>query len=106
MVILPAAHWNYNSQKASVAIDFVPDLEDLVDALIDSLLDCPEDSKLRTHLSVQRVYLYGNVQQLKSPGFAERLLHEHRQYHYDACAGMRSGTVQFAAHQRKIRRAL
>ncbi|KAK4623993.1 hypothetical protein CLAFUW4_06398 [Fulvia fulva] len=106
LVLLPAMQWNFSSERSPSRNDFLPELQDVVDAFIDSLLDSAADSGLRTCLNVQLAYLYGNTQELESRDFAYRLLYEHRQYHYDICAGMSYGTVPFVEHQRKIRQAL
>ncbi|EME41309.1 hypothetical protein DOTSEDRAFT_73649 [Dothistroma septosporum NZE10] len=106
VVLLPITQWNYSFEKASVATNFVPELENLVDAFIDSLLDSAEEPRLRTRLSVQLACLYGDAREIKSADFAESLLNEHVQYHYLACAGMSFGSVHSIAHQRRTRQAL
>ncbi|KAF1973757.1 hypothetical protein BU23DRAFT_639719 [Bimuria novae-zelandiae CBS 107.79] len=112
-VLLPAADWNFslaglgaNNTKNLVNTIFPP-LAGLVDALIDSLLDCPSDNyMLWSHLGVQIAYLYGWSPLLKEKGFAEQLMYEHRQYHLDVLFGMDHATWPFVSHQRKIREAL
>lgn len=112
-VLLPAADWNFslaglraNDTKTLVNTIFPP-LAGLVDALIDSLLDCPsDDSMLSSHLRVQIAYLYGSSPLLKEKSFAEQLLNEHRQYHLDVVSGMDHATNPFISHQRNIREAL
>jgi hypothetical protein len=112
-VLLPAADWNFSlprigSIKIKPFVDIVvPPLTGLVDALIDSLLDCPSDhDMLKTHLAVQITSLYRWAPALKEKDFAEQIMYEHRQYHLDVLSGMDHGTVPFISHQRSIREAL
>jgi hypothetical protein len=112
-VLLPAADWNFSlpgigSTTTKPFVDIVvPPLIGLVDALIDSLLDCPSDyDMLRTHLAVQITSLYRWAPALKEKAFAEQMMYEHRQYHLDVLSGMDHGTVPFINHQRSNREAL
>ncbi|KAJ4299093.1 hypothetical protein N0V90_004337 [Kalmusia sp. IMI 367209] len=112
-VLLPAADWNFSltgvdaNNTKILGNTIFPPLAGLVDALIDSLLDCPiEQDMLRMHLGVQINYIYGRSPVLKEKAFAEQLLYEHRQYHLDVVSGMEHGTVPFILHQRSIREAL
>ncbi|KAF2438418.1 hypothetical protein P171DRAFT_526099 [Karstenula rhodostoma CBS 690.94] len=112
-VLLPVADWNFSlaglgANNTKNLVDTIyPPLAGLVDALIDSLLDCPSDNyMLYSHLSVQIAYLYGWSPLLKEKGFAEQLMYEHRQYHLDVLCGMDHATWPFISHQRKIREAL
>jgi hypothetical protein len=83
-----------------------PPLPSLVDALIDSLLDCPSDNHvLQTHLAAEIASLYSWSPMLKEKAFAQQLVYEHRQYHLDVLFGMDHGTVQFISHQRNVREA-
>lgn len=110
VVLLPSSRWNYSFDTGPCERAFLPTLEHLLDALIDSQLDCsietPEEFDLRGHLNVQIAYLYGHANELNAVDFAERMLYEHRQYHYDICAGMSYGSKPFIAHQRRIRQGL
>lgn len=76
-----------------------------MDALIDSIVDCPPDKSM-LHLSVYIASLYDTAHALKDKAFTEQLRHEHRQYHHDVLAGMDHATLPFIAHQRHIRSAL
>jgi hypothetical protein len=112
-VLLPAADWNFSLPEIgsikmkSLAGTVVPPLTGLVDALIDSLLDCPSDHDvLKTHLAVHITSLYRWAPELKEKAFAEQMTYEHRQYHLDVLSGMDHGTVPFINHQRSIREAL
>jgi hypothetical protein len=72
--------------------------------LIRTLLDLPHlDSIVRDHLATQISYLYGHCDTLKDQGFAEQLMLEHRQFHYDALSKAGLGTVPFIREQRQIR---
>ncbi|KAL3421234.1 hypothetical protein PVAG01_07679 [Phlyctema vagabunda] len=108
-ILLPATDWNYKlpevTKDATAVASFIPPLPDLLDALIDSFLDC-EPSMFFSHLSCQVGYLYGYVTELRQASFAENLKYEHRQFHLDWLSGMSVGTVPFAQHERKIRDAL
>lgn len=110
-VLLSAADWNYSLPEfhtfdTDTSRNTVfPPLAGLVDALIDSILDCPPDKSM-LHLGVHITSLYDCVPTLKEKEFAEQLKHEHRQYHYDVLAGMDHATAPFIAHQRGIREAL
>ena len=84
IVLLPATEWNFN---------------------FDSMLDC-SDLTLRDHLNVQLAYLYGYIPDLQERAFAEGLLYEHRQYHFDVVSGMSYGTTPFVTHQRNVLKAL
>lgn len=109
-VLLSAADWNFELPKDSDILPGIsmlfPSLPTLLDALMDSMLDAQLNSMLRIHLVCQISYLYAHVQELRRRSFAELLRPEHRQYHYDLLAGMNSGSIQFQAHQRKIRDAI
>ncbi len=112
-VLLPAADWNFSFSRDDrndfkICVDFVfPPLAALVDALIDSLLDCPPNNHvLSLHLAMHITALYDYAPQVKQKAFAEQLMYEHRQYHYDILAGMDHGTAPFIRHQRMIREAL
>ncbi|KAG9200070.1 hypothetical protein G6514_007667 [Epicoccum nigrum] len=107
-VLLPAADWNFCLSKTERPEENVfPPLAGLVDALIDSLLDCPRHNYLlRCHLAVHLTSLYDCAPALKEKAFAEQMRYEHRQYHFDVLAGMDHGTLPFIAHQRHIREAL
>jgi hypothetical protein len=110
-VLLSAADWNFSLPEFEIFnTDMLentvfPPLAGLVDALIDSILDCPPD-KYMLHLAVHITSLYEFAPALKEKAFAEQLKYEHRQYHYDVLAGMDHATVPFIAHQRGIREAL
>lgn len=112
-VLLPAADWNFSfagvdANNTKDLVDTIyPPLADLVDALIDSLLDCPSDNDfLCSHLGDQIAYLYGHSPLLKEKSFAEQLMYQHRQYHLDVLSGMGHATMPFISHQRKIREGL
>jgi hypothetical protein len=107
VVLLPSRDWCYDltADHCCPSDDFIPPLPALVDALIESLLDCPSMS-LRAWINLHLAYLYGNAIVLKNKAFAEQLRYEHRQYHLDICAGMFYGTHPFYVHQREVRQAL
>ena len=83
-------------------------LSELLGALIANQLDCTstEDEELQHWLSLQIAYLYGYVRELQDCAFADLLLYENRQYHYDVRSGMSYITLPFVDHQRKVREAL
>lgn len=85
-----------------------PSLPGLLDALIESWLECPNnDASLSIGLACQISYLYAYVPVLKQQSsFVEQLRYEHRQFHFDVLAGMETGTLPFRRHQRPIRDAL
>ncbi|KAF2503174.1 hypothetical protein BU16DRAFT_588751 [Lophium mytilinum] len=112
-VLLPAADWNFNLEGYSpehtetLITAVIPPLAGLVDALIDSLLDCSSNNgMLRDHLAVQIAYLYSWAPALQERAFADHLMYEHRQYHFDVLSGMSHVTVPFISHQGKVREAL
>ncbi|RDL35685.1 uncharacterized protein BP5553_06297 [Venustampulla echinocandica] len=105
-ILLPAEEWNYKLPPSTdVVTSYYPPLPDLLDALIDSFLDCTP-GMLFAHLACQVGYLYQYVSALKSPSFSDQLKYDHRQFHLDSLSGMSTGTVPFAKHQRAIREAL
>ncbi|KAF2241869.1 hypothetical protein BU26DRAFT_171706 [Trematosphaeria pertusa] len=61
---------------------------------------------LQTHIALQIAYLYDWAPVLQERTFAERLMYEHRPYHFDVLSGMSHGTVPFISHQRNVREAL
>ncbi|TVY38393.1 hypothetical protein LSUB1_G006363 [Lachnellula subtilissima] len=104
-ILLPATEWHFTFP--SVLEGFFPPLPALLDALIDRLLDNdPLANENWSHLAILIAYLYSYVPALKEKSFAEYLKYEHRQYHYDSLSGMRTGTLPFVRHQRKVRDAL
>nr|POE99494.1 hypothetical protein CFP56_52884 [Quercus suber] len=105
IVLLPAAEWNFTFPIDTLPNDFTPSLEDLIDGLLDSMLDC-SDLQLQDHLNVQLAYLYDHVPEMQEKAFADGLRYEHRQYHLDIRSGMNFGTLPFIAHQRNVRDAL
>lgn len=105
VVLLPNQQWHFDLGADLSREDFIPPLPALVDALIDTVLDCPDNILLR-YLSVQLSCLYGHASALRHKAFAEELRYDHRQYHLDICAGMNFGWLQFYAHQRDVRDAL
>jgi hypothetical protein len=107
-VLLSATDWNVCLPKTERPGDSIfPPLAGLVDALIDSMLDCPRDNcLLRCHLGGHLTSFYDCAPALKEKAFAEQLRYEHRQYHYDVLAGMDHATIPFITHQRGIREAL
>ncbi|CDM29325.1 unnamed protein product [Penicillium roqueforti FM164] len=61
---------------------------------------------LPIHLTCQISNLYDYVPALKERSFAERMKYQHRQFHFDGLAGMRTGTIPFRKHERVTRDAL
>ncbi|OCK81688.1 hypothetical protein K432DRAFT_415885 [Lepidopterella palustris CBS 459.81] len=90
-VLLPAADWNFNlkvygpDNTKTLVTTVLPPIAGLLDALIDSLFWAPA---------------------LQERAFAERLVYDHRQYHFDVLSGMSNGTVLFISHQRNVQQAL
>ena len=110
-VLLPAEEWKFPliaSPPVDHATNFsFPPLSGLIDALIETWLDCPsDDCMLLIHLACQISYLYAHAPGLKRREFAEEMKYEHRQFHFDVVAGMQTGTIPFRKHQRGIRDAL
>lgn len=107
-VLLPAADWNVPVEKLRLfsSDSFVPPLNLLVDALIDSLLDAPTNTLLRMRLSTYVAYLYGYCTALKTQNFSENLSRDHRQFHYDKLSRQTSVTIPFVKEQRLIRDAI
>lgn len=112
-VLLPAADWNFSLAEVgannfnTMVNTFFPPLAGLLDALIDSLLDCPSDNgMLHIHLAVQISALYRWSPVLQEKAFAEQLMYGNRQYHLDVLSGMYHGTIPFISHQRNIREEL
>nr|POE62242.1 hypothetical protein CFP56_70629 [Quercus suber] len=106
VVLLAAPRWSFEFGYGCSSKAFFPTLEAFLDSLIDSQLTHTDDVGFQNHLRVQIGYLYGNSPALRARSFADRLIYEHRQYHFDVCSGMSHGTVRFVAHQRAIREAL
>lgn len=109
-ILLPAEEWNFSINQPETKKSFtavIPPLATLLDALIDSLLDrhC-DDSRLRMRLACLVCYLYDYVPELRKQEFAESLVYEHRQYHFDVLNGMSHGTLPFLRHQFQVRNAL
>ena len=124
-VLLPAADWKFSLTDArlefadtrvdSASLDNklplnvpFPSLAGLLDALIESWLECPSNNTtLSLGLTCQISYLYKYVPVLKQQkSFVEQLRYEHRQFHLDVLAGMETGSLPFRRHQRPIRDAL
>lgn len=109
-ILLPAEDWNFSITQPGTKESFttmIPPLATLLDALIDSLLDCHCDNDgLRSHLACLVCYLYDYVPELRKREFAHSLVYDHRQYHMDVLCGMSNGTLPFIRHQRKVRDAL
>ncbi|KAI5917427.1 hypothetical protein F4810DRAFT_696409 [Camillea tinctor] len=49
------------------------------------------------------VYLYGHVNLLKNREFANHINYENSQFHRDAVAGLRVGTLPVIAEERRLR---
>ncbi|PLB50210.1 hypothetical protein P170DRAFT_435411 [Aspergillus steynii IBT 23096] len=115
VVLLPPADWKFSLtpttplEHASLKNDIYtvpfPSLAGLLDALIESWLDCPNESLL-IGLACHISYLYEYVPAVKERSFAENMKYEHRQFHADVLSGMETGTLPFRRHQRAIRDAL
>jgi hypothetical protein len=106
-VLLPAACWgvpDIEDVSRACPESFIPPLPNLLNGLIQALLDLPPpDGLVRDHLATQVSYLYGHCETLKDPAFADRLLREHRQFHYDALSKPGLGTLHFIREQRHVR---
>jgi len=105
-VLLPAADWNFSVQELTSAASlnrFYPSLPTLTDSLISKLLDAPHDSMLQSFMATYVMYLYGHVKVLKDQSFADKIRYENRQFHRDAIAGLKVGTLPIIAHERRVR---
>ncbi|KAF1355297.1 hypothetical protein BDV97DRAFT_366453 [Delphinella strobiligena] len=110
-VLLPVTDWKFKlgaAQAVKISPSSIfPPLAGLLDALIESSLDCFADNRaLAGHIDLHIAYLYDYVPEIRERTFAESLKYEHRQYHFDVLSGMSSGTIPFNKHQLKIREAL
>lgn len=116
-VILPAADWKFPLPNSPLEQSMLaarppcklsfPTLSRLLDALIESWLDCAtDDAMLLIHLACQISYLYAYAPSLKEQSFCKQMKYEHHQFHFDVLSGMESGTLPFRRHQRAIRDAL
>ncbi|GAB1317983.1 hypothetical protein MFIFM68171_08193 [Madurella fahalii] len=107
-VLLSADDWKYSCEKLASSLKEgpIPQLHDLLDSLIKSVLDWEGHSRLENNVSVYISCLYKYVAQVKEKTFAEGLKYENRQFHYDALAGLAIGTVKFRAHERRVRAEL
>ena len=54
-------------------------------------------------MALPLVYLYAHVKVIKEPSFANALKYENRQFHRNAVAGHRVGTLLTIAHERRVR---
>ncbi|KIX09487.1 uncharacterized protein Z518_00567 [Rhinocladiella mackenziei CBS 650.93] len=103
-VLLRAEDWNFDLEQHCSPDTVIPPLAPLLDALIDSWLDSPDDNlMLRMHLGCMIAYLYGYAPELQQETFAAQLKKEHRQYHYDVRSEMTTGTAPFLNRQRQVR---
>ncbi|KAK4119279.1 hypothetical protein N657DRAFT_263805 [Parathielavia appendiculata] len=106
-VLLPAVCWGVPNTDAlcrASAESLVPLLPLLLDGLIKTLLDLPSfDSPVHDHLATQISYLYAHCDPLNDQDFADGLMLEHRQFHYDALSKLGLGTVPFSSEHRRIR---
>lgn len=104
VVLLPAQEWGYPPVKLGehATEEFFPRLPALVDALITTLLET-DDRGVCRHLSIQVAYIYDYCQSLKKRSFADHLIPENRQFHYDAVAGASVSTLPVIAHERRVR---
>ncbi|KJZ79538.1 hypothetical protein HIM_01007 [Hirsutella minnesotensis 3608] len=104
-ILLPALDWHMTLDNLglSLAGPFAPQLPILVDAMIDCLLDSPDDCYLRQHLVNHICYLYGYCKELKKLEFAKLLRPDNRQFHQDAISMPGLGTIPFVAYERRIR---
>lgn len=111
-VLLSATDWNFDLEgyskdsEESLSVKIYPPLAGLLDGLIDSVLDSHSNESLEHHLALQICYLYSYAPELQKSMFAECLIYEHRQYHFDVLSGMAYGTAPFISHQRNIRESL
>jgi hypothetical protein len=103
-VLLRADDWNFDLEQHWSPAIVIPPLAPLLDALIDSWLDSPDDNlMLRMHLGCMIAYLYDYAPELQQETFAVQLKKEHHQYHYDVRSGMTTGTAPFLNRQRQVR---
>ncbi len=108
-VLYSASDWGVTTDNLvdATKTGFLLPLPLLADALIDGLLDSPDDSSLQSQISVMIAYLYAHVSELKDKAFAERMNPVHRQYHLDCLsAQLVLWTIPFIRHERQIREAL
>ena len=109
-VLLPATDWEAPltsdasleyapfENKSSHKVPFPP-LAGLLDALIESWLDCPSnDAMLLVDLACQISYLYAHVPALKQKSIAEQMKYGHHRCHLDVLAGMQTGALPFRRH--------
>ena len=101
-VLLSADDWKFPPERLACSLTEgpFPQLCHLVDSLIESILDWDHHIPVEDHLSVHISYLYEYVAKLKERSFVEGLKFENRQFHHDILSGLRSGTIQFRAHER------
>jgi hypothetical protein len=106
-VLLKAADFNFPAEKFALTPSslesYSPPLSVLTDALIDSLLDAPHESRLQGHMAVQVCYLYQYVRELKERSFSKEIKYENRKFHYDALSGMDIGTLPVITVERRAR---
>jgi hypothetical protein len=101
-VLLPAGDWHFPAQELLLN-QFYPSLPTLTNSLISKLLDAPHGSRLQDTMSLYLVYLYGHVQSLKDPLFANKISYENRRFHNDANAGLLVGTLPIIEYERQLR---
>lgn len=106
-VLLCADDWGFPPEKLnrSLVDGVFPKLCDLLDALIESVLDCDpmKHGMAEDHLAVHICYLYDHAPELKERAFAERLKYENRQFHHDIVSGLQNGTRILHEHERRVR---
>lgn len=107
-VLLLAKDWRYPPVKleSSLTKGPFPELNDLLDSLISSLLDWQDYPGVERHVSVQICYLYAHVAEVKQVAFADKLKFENRQFHHDVLSGLDVGTRKFSTHELRIREEL
>ncbi|KAI1340963.1 hypothetical protein F5Y15DRAFT_36989 [Xylariaceae sp. FL0016] len=105
-VLFSAAEWGVPTEILVEATksDFLPPLCTVVNHMIGTALDTPEDTPLQRRFFTMLGYLYRYVQDIQGPDFADQLDLEHRQFHLDSVSRrMIRWTIPFFKHERQVR---
>ncbi len=110
VILLPAEYWRYKLPRNVNEVDnFIPPLSALLNALIDSWIDLPDNvTLLGGHIATHIGYFYLYNQDIRKSDFEIELAAENRQVHFELLRGNDSSYVSLTTkkcqeHHRNIR---